>query len=95
MLKKIISVLLILCTLTLLLAACGKEEAITSDRAKEIVQEELGEAGKKAQLHVHAGDHEGTPCYSVYVTMNGKTMEYKVDMMSGEILAIVESNHSH
>lgn len=92
--KQILVILLLCCMIFGLLAGC-KEETIDAAKAKQIVLEELGMSEAEANPHVHAGEHDGKPCYSVYVTIGGVTMEYQVDMETGEILAVNKSSHSH
>ena len=93
--KKCLVVLLLLSFL-LVLPGCNKKgETLTVEQAQQIVLEHAGVSASEAQVHRHAGDHEGKPCYVFYVTVNGKTKEYKVDMTTGEILAVTNSSHSH
>lgn len=92
--KKFLAVLLVVCMMLTLLAGC-KQKEVDVEEAKKIVLEELGMTAEEANPHVHVGDYNGKPCYSVYVTVNGKTMEYLVDNKTGDILVVRESNHSH
>lgn len=91
--KRIIAILLLVSMLAML-TACGSKE-ITPEKAQKIVLEDLGVSADEAELHLHIGEHEGTPCYSIYVTIEGETLEYLIDSATGEILAINESSHSH
>lgn len=91
--KCIIAVLVLVCILAML-TACGSKE-ITPEKAQKIVLEDLGVSADEAELHVHIGEYEGKPCYSIYVTIEGETLEYLVDSATGEILDINESSHSH
>ncbi len=94
--KKWITMVLVLCMALSLLAGCKKkDEPLTSEKAKQIVLEELGMSESQAKPHVHTGEHEGRACYCVYVTVDGTNMEYKVDGKTGEILAISKSGHTH
>ena len=94
--KRLISMFLLLCLLLTALLGCGKDDGtITAEEAQEIVLDYLGMSANQVQLHPHAGEHNGQPCYSIYVTYDGTTWEYKVDMQTGEILSITKSSHSH
>lgn len=90
---RILSLIVLSCMLLTLLAGCGGE--ITPEKAQKIVLKDLGVSAKEAALHVHVGEFEGKPCYSIYATVDGHTLEYLVDSETGEILAINESSHSH
>ena len=91
--KRILSLIVLTCMLLTLLAACSGE--ITPEKAQKIVLKDLGVSANQAEMHVHVGEHEGMPCYSIYATVDGHTWEYLVDSQTGEILAINESSHSH
>ncbi len=92
--KRLIAVVSVVCLLLVLLAACGGD-GISMEKAQRIVLKDLGVSANEATMHVHIGEYEGMPCYSIYVTVGGKTLEYLVDSQSGEILEVNESNHSH
>lgn len=94
MTKRLIAILAVTCLLLALLAACG-DGTISKEKAQKIVLKDLGVSANEVTMHVHVGEHEGTPCYSIYVTIEGETLEYLIDCNSGEILAINESSHSH
>lgn len=68
--------------------------AITSAQAQQIVLEDLGVDPADVTLHVHVGGGE-VPSYLVYATVHGETMEYIINGLSGEILSITKSDHSH
>lgn len=93
--RRITFVLALVCMLALLLAACGGDGKVTAEKAERIVLDELGMSAGQANPHVHVGEHEGKPCYSVYVTVDGVTWEYLVDGATGEILESRKSSHSH
>jgi uncharacterized secreted protein with C-terminal beta-propeller domain len=98
--KKTMAILLVLCAVTLLLAACGSDpeparEPISTADAVRVVLTDLDMEITEAQPHVHTGDFNGNEVYYVYVTVEEKNMSYAIDMYSGEILNIAESNHSH
>lgn len=94
--KRVIAALLVLCAALFVFTACEeKKEPITAAEAIQIVQEDLGANGAQEPPHVHSGTFEGRECYLVYVTANGKSLAYAVDAVTGEILSITESSHSH
>ena len=92
--KRVVSLVVLICLLVSLLAACG-DGTITKEKAQQIALKDMGVSASEATVHVHIGEYEGMPCYSVYVTVDGKTMEYLIDSNSGEILLVQESSHSH
>ena len=92
--KKFLAVCFLVCMVFAMMAGC-KDKTVDAEQAKKIVLEELGMSEKEANPHVHVGDYNGKPCYSVYVTVNGKNVEYLVDSKTGDILAVRDSNHSH
>ena len=96
MIKRILALALLACLVLALLAACGKNDGVISaEKAQKIVLEHLGVASNQATMHIHTGDYEGRPCYSIYATVEGKTWEYLVDAATGEILSVLETKHSH
>lgn len=88
--KKLIAILLVLC---LVLAGC-KSDVVTEKEAQKIVLEDLGMKASQVTFHVHAGSGD-VPCYLVYATVEDHTLEYVIHAVSGEILAVTESSHSH
>lgn len=93
--RTLITLLLLLCMAFALLTGCGKDGPITPEQATKIVLEELNVSADDVTIHTHSGTHEDQPCHIIYVTMDGHTMEYLVHGITGEILAVNESNHSH
>lgn len=94
--KKLFVITLLLCAL---LAGCGNQEptktALTSGQALQIVLDDLGVDLTEVQPHIHTGDYNGTPCYYVYITVEGENLAYAIDQYSGKILDVSESSHSH
>ncbi len=93
--KKLIAVMLLVCTLCVAFCACQPKEDITADEAAQIVMDELGGlSANVSDTHVHEGTYSGQPCYNVYVTVGGVSMTYVVSM-SGKILHQGAGGHSH
>lgn len=92
--KSLLILALLVCMVFSLLTACGNG-TITAEKAEKIVLKELGVTAEEANPHVHIGEYEGQPCYSVYITVGGVTWEYFVDSTSGDILGYQKSSHSH
>ena len=92
--KRVIALLLMACLLCGLLAACSKK--ITAEEAYQVVLDELGETlAKTAQSpHIHEGTYDGKPCYNIFVTVNGMSMNYIVSQ-TGKILYQGPGEHSH
>ena len=97
--KRFLALILTLCAILALLAACGEQEPtktpLSTADAVQIVLEDLDMAIDEANPHVHPGDFQGTACFYVYVTVDGENMAYAVDQYSGQILNIAKSDHSH
>lgn len=92
--KKVIALLLTACLLCGLLAACGKE--ITAEEAYQVVLDDLGEtlAATAETPHIHEATYDGKPCFNIFVTVNGMSMQYIVSQ-SGKILHKGPGEHSH
>lgn len=92
--KKVIALLLTACLLCGMLAACGKE--ITAEEAYQVVLDDLGEtlAATAETPHIHEATYEGKPCFNIFVTVNGMSMQYIVSQ-SGKILHKGPGEHSH
>lgn len=97
--KKFTSVLLIICAMLALLAACDDQQPerlpITTADAVQIVLDDLDMDINEANPHVHEGNFEGNQVYYVYVTVDGENMAYAIDIYLGDILNIAKSDHSH
>lgn len=92
--KRMIAMALLLCMALTLLTACGGGP-ITAEKAEKIVLKEVGMSAEEAHPHVHVGEYEGKPCFSVYITVGGVNWEYLVDSTTGDILTYRQSSHSH
>ena len=92
--KKTIAIICLTLCLALSLCACGNK-TISAEKAQQIVLDDLGVKADEVEMHLHVGEFEGTPCFSIYVTIEGETLEYLIESNTGEILDIRESSHSH
>jgi uncharacterized membrane protein YkoI len=94
--KKIVTILLSAALLLALLVGCSSQ-ALTTDDAKQIALKDLGlTEAQVSDVHVHiATSDDGAACYSVYLTANGKQMEYLIHGTTGEIIHSGEGSHSH
>ena len=91
--KKWIALLLLAAILCGMLAGCGKK--ITADEAYQIVLEDLGAAASLAESpHVHEATYEDKPCFNIFVTVDGMTLQYIISE-SGKILHKGPGEHSH
>ncbi len=91
--KKIAALCLAVC-LVLTLCACGNK-TISAEKAQQIVLDDLGVSADEVEMHLHVGEFEGEPCFSIYVTIDEATLEYLIDSQDGTILDIRASSHSH
>ena len=94
--KKSLIIILSVALLLTLLAGCGSK-ALTAEDAKQIALKDLGVTAEQvADIHVHiATSDDGAACYSIYLTVNGKQMEYLIHGTTGEIIHSGEGSHSH
>ena len=95
MTKKILAVLLLVGILSGMLAGCTKEK-ITAEQAYAIVLEDLGAAVDKAEApHIHEGTYKDKPCFNIYITVDGMSLQYIISD-TGKILSKgAGSGHSH
>jgi len=91
--KKWIALLLLAAILCGMLAGCGKK--ITAEEAYQIVLDDLGAAASLAESpHVHEATYEDKPCFNIFVTVDGLSLQYIVSE-SGKILHKGPGEHSH
>ena len=92
--KRWIALLLMACLLCSMLAGCGKK--VTADEAYQIVLDDLGEtlAATAASPHIHNSTFEGNPCFNIFVTVNGVSLNYVISE-TGKILHKGPGEHSH
>ena len=96
MCKRVLICLLLAAMLCGMLAACNNNKLISGEEAKAIALKDMGiteEQAKSVDIHPAVGD--GEPLFSIYITYNGKTMEYVINAASGAIVSKGESSHSH
>ena len=91
--KKWIAILLLAGILCGMLAGCGKK--ISSAEAYQIVLNDLGNVSEISEdAHIHEATYEGKPCYNIFVTVNGMTLQYIVSF-NGKILHKGAGEHAH
>ena len=99
--KKTIALILAVCAVLVLFAACDSSdknpvcEPITTADAVQIVLDDLDMDIGEANPHVHEGNFQDNECYYIYVTVDGENMFYAVHKITGQILTITKSDHSH
>jgi len=92
--KKWIALFLMACLLCSMLAGCGKK--VTAEEAYQVVLDDLGEilAATAQTPHIHEGTFEGEPCFNIFVTVNGISLNYVISE-TGKILHKGPGEHSH
>ena len=92
--KKWIALAVLACLLCSMLAGCGKK--ITAEEAYQIVLDDLGEtlAATAESPHIHTDTFEDKPCFNIFVTVNGMSMQYMISE-TGKILHKGAGEHSH
>lgn len=96
MIKRITSVLLLVCLMMALLAGCHSNKALTREDAEKIALEDMGLVSTQVQgLDTHVTTHDGEACCSVYVTVGTEQTEYLIHGKTGEILYHGKGTHSH
>lgn len=93
--KRLVAMVLVVCMALALLAACSSNEAINTEKAKQIALDDMGIKESDAEVHVHITEHEGVAGYSVYITYQGAQTEYIIHGKTGEILHKGTGSHSH
>lgn len=86
--KKRMTATLLLVALSLtLFAACGKKNAtITTAEAQKIALKEIGmTAAEVDDIHVHATQYEGAPCYQMHITAGDDVFYVYIDQ-TGKVL---------
>lgn len=96
--KRVLTILMLAVMLLGVLAACQKDELLTEAEVKKIVTDHAcadGSVASSVDFHGMAQTADGQASFQVYITVNGTTYLYQVHPTTGEILSVVESNHSH
>ena len=91
--KKIVSLMLVTVLLLGMLVGCSSGMSV--EKAQKIVLKDLGVSADQVTMHTHIGSYENTPCFSIYVTVNGENLEYSISADTGEILNVAHSDHAH
>ena len=97
MTKRVISLLLVAILAFGLLAACGNEDGpLSAEDAKKVVLQDLNtKESKVSSIETHVTTVDNTPCYAVYVSVEGKHWQYVVNGLSGQILQKTQTDHAH
>ena len=95
MVKRFVTILVLLAMVLSVFAACDTNKAITGEEAEQIVMEHAGVTESQvSDIHTHVTTNdEGVACYSIHITINGTSYEYLVHGMTGEILSYGEGGH--
>ncbi len=94
MVKRIVSVLLILVIICSTLVACGGNKQITPAKAEKIALKDMGAVASLSQVHTHPSETENGTFYNVYITYGNQSMTYLIDN-AGNIVTKTEGAHSH
>ncbi len=94
MIKRLISVLLVLVVLCSMLVACGESKQITAIKAQRIALKDMGAVADLSQVHTHEAETENGIYYNVYITYGNQSMTYVIDNV-GNIVSKTEGAHSH
>lgn len=87
--KKTIILILLLALVVSLFAGCGEKKFLEAEDAQKIALEDLGIKEKDAEsVHIHVGEVEEGPAFSVHIEYEGKTYEYVILAATGEIVTV-------
>ena len=86
--KRIVAILLLIVLSVTLFAACGKKNStVTTQEAQKIALKEIGKSAAEVDdVHVHATQYDGAPCYQIHITA-GEEAYYVYISQTGEVLA--------
>ena len=93
--KKVLIFILLLVLTVSLFAGCGNKDFLEAEDAQKIALKDLGIREQDADsIHVHVGQMEEGPSYSIHIEYQGQTHEYVILATTGEILSanIVEGH---
>ncbi len=78
-----------------LLAACGNDGPLTAEDAQAVVLKHAGvKESQVSDLHTHITTNaDGEACYSIHITIDGKSYEYLIHGTTGEVLSYGEGGH--
>ena len=85
--KRIIATLLLVALSLTLFAACSKKNTtISTTEAQKIALQELDmTAAEVDDIHVHATQYDGKPCYQMHITAGDNTYYVYIDQ-TGKVL---------
>ena len=82
--------------LVAVIAGGNQNDPLSIEDAKKVVLKDLSiKESEAGSMHVHPTTVEDTPCYSVYITIDGENWEYIIDAFTGKILEKTETDHGH
>ncbi len=92
--KKLIAIILLLGLLLGLAAGCDGNDALDEADLRQIVLEHAdAKESDISDFHVHIEENEdGAACFSIHVTVKGKTYTYLIHGTTGEILSVTEGS---
>lgn len=88
--KRIFSLVLLVVFALGILAACGKDSALTTEEAQKVALEHLGINEKDASVHAHVTSENGIPCYSIHVSTADGDHTVVIHAGTGEVLSSSE-----
>ena len=92
--KKWIAIFLLVGILCGMLAGCKKN--ITADEAYQIVLKDTGVLAENAEApHIHEGTYEDKPCYNIFISANGQSLQYAVSTTGKILYKGIGEAHSH
>lgn len=87
--KKTLIFVLLLALVLSLFAGCGNKDFLEAEDAQKIALKDLGIKEADAEsIHVHVGQMEEGPAYSIHIDYDGQTYEYVILAATGEILSV-------
>lgn len=85
--KRMIALLLLAALSVTLFAACSKKNTtISTEEAQKIALQEIGKtAAEVDDVHMHATQYEGAPCYQIHITAGSDVFYVYIDQ-TGKVL---------
>ncbi len=92
--KKTIVILVLLSLLLGMLVGCGSNDGLDEADLRGIVlKHAAAQESDISDFHVHIEENDdGAACFSVHVTVKGKTYTYLIHGTTGEILSVTEGS---